>query len=60
VVCSTLAHGIKEIHHPYFGTNKIVEDLSRMEGWAEGLVSINNDDFVREKSTHKVCGIKLK
>lgn len=38
VICSTLGHGFKGINveHPYFGTNKIVEDIKKLKGWELG------------------------
>jgi hypothetical protein len=35
VTCSTLGHELKgkNIEHPYFGTNKIVDDIKKMRGW---------------------------
>jgi len=55
----TLGHNIKGdvvASHTYFGTNKIVEDLSRMSGWEKGTVEIHSAQFVRN-SENKVCGL---
>jgi hypothetical protein len=39
-VCVTLGHGLEGpvISHAYFGTDRVVDDLRRMRGWADGLV----------------------
>ena len=38
--CITWAHGLPEVPHPYFGTDRVLEDLARMQGWGRGLVHI--------------------
>lgn len=42
VVCVTLGHGLDGpvVAHPYYGTERVVEDLRRMRGWDEGLVRL--------------------
>ena len=43
--CITLGHNFitSGLKHPYFGTNVIIYDLMRMEGWDGGLITINED-----------------
>ena len=52
----TLGHGIKGdiVEHDYYGTNKVVDDLSKMSGWEDGIVEIK--DIVRNDSG-TVCGL---
>lgn len=60
--CITLAHGIKGdkvAEHEYFGTNKIIEDLSKMEGWRTGLICLKQQTFTRNKITKRVDGINF-
>lgn len=42
VECVTLGHGFEGdvVGHPYFGTNKVVDDLKMCRGWARGLVEM--------------------
>jgi len=47
--CCTLAHGFTDnavISHPYFGTNKIIEEFSKIDGWNDGNIIINDIDFL--------------
>ena len=38
VLCITLAHNFKEpvVSHPFFGTERVLEDLAKCYGWLEG------------------------
>ena len=38
----TLAHGLQGdvVDHPYFGTGRVLEDLSTFPGWKEGIVRV--------------------
>jgi len=58
-ICGTLAHGINEpvIGHEYFGTEKVVDDLKRLNGWDQGLVTITPDDITRDPKTGWINGI---
>ena len=59
VECVTLAHHLEGeiVGHSYYGTNKIIEDFKKIEGWNEGLVVLKNRIFVRNKSSNLVEGI---
>jgi len=42
---ATLGHNFTEnevIRHPYFGTEKVIEDLKKMEGWKDGFLLLEN------------------
>lgn len=57
--CCTLAHGFTDnavISHPYFGTNKIIEELSEIEGWQNGNITISDVDFYNNGDI--IVGIK--
>lgn len=59
VECVALGHGFTDnsvIKHPYFGTNAIVDDLAQFEGWANGLITFNNDCMKRDQSTGLLTG----
>eukprot|EP01117_Protostelium_nocturnum_P008637 TRINITY_DN30_c0_g1_i2.p1 TRINITY_DN30_c0_g1~~TRINITY_DN30_c0_g1_i2.p1 ORF type:complete len:684 (-),score=232.54 TRINITY_DN30_c0_g1_i2:31-2082(-) len=56
----TLAHGIEEnsvVKHAYFGTQRVAEDVERMEGFESGLVLITPESFVRDPKTNQVVGL---
>jgi len=60
VECITLGHGIKgdEVaSHTYFGTTKVIQDLSRQPGWVDGLVVLDTFAIVRDPITNLVTGI---
>ena len=59
VKCCTLGHNIKGnvIGHEYFGTDKVVEDFSKLSGWKNGFIELDEDLFVRSSSTNLVVGI---
>ena len=45
VMCTTFGHLIKgeNVEHPYFGTNKIINDLKKIESWKTGNIEIWNE-----------------
>ncbi|EAR86927.1 von willebrand factor type A (vWA) domain was originally protein (macronuclear) [Tetrahymena thermophila SB210] len=60
VECIALAHNISEpvAQHAYYGTHKIVDDLSNLQGFREGYVIVNQQQTKRDKLTHEVIGIQ--
>ena len=58
VECVTLGHGFTEdvVEHEYFGSRVIV-DLKCSEGWAHGLVEIEEDDWTRNQNTGRIDGL---
>jgi len=59
IECITLAHKLDGdiVSHQYYGTQKIVEDLKKKEGWDEGMVILENQIFQRDSDTNMVIGI---
>ena len=57
-IYATLGHNIEgeTIQHPYFGTNKVIDDLIKLDGWDNGIVNLNKDMFRREGDI--VCKIE--
>jgi Mg-chelatase subunit ChlD len=57
-IYATLGHNSEGeiIQHPYFGTNKVIDDLIKLDGWDSGLVNLNKDMFRREGDI--VCKIE--
>jgi uncharacterized protein YegL len=59
--CITLAAGIqndKVAQHDFWGTEKIVNDLKKMDEWKKGIIELTQDCIIRTKNTGKVIGIK--
>lgn len=60
VSCVTLGHGFTDnaiITHDYFGTNKVINDLKKMKGYAEGLITLNPNCVIRDEN-NIVVGIQ--
>ena len=60
IECCTLGHNFTDncvISHPYYGTNKIIDDLSKINGWTEGNITIKDNQYIRENN--QVSGINL-
>jgi hypothetical protein len=58
VVCVTLAHNFQEsvVKHPFFGTERVLRDLERCNGWAEGLPTFTNLQARRNADTGMIEG----
>ena len=58
-VCITLGHNLtgEVISHPYFGSKRVVEDLVRLSGWDNGLITITPDRIQRDPVTSIIIGI---
>ncbi|KAF0977053.1 hypothetical protein FDP41_003706 [Naegleria fowleri] len=62
VECITLGHGFSDnsvISHPYFGTQKIIEDLRNMKGFNDGIVEMTKYNIVRDPNTGKISSLSL-
>jgi hypothetical protein len=57
VIVITLAHGRTEgvLDHWYYGTQKIVEFLSKCQGWNEGLVILQPGCTQRDEEGNFKC-----
>jgi len=49
----TLGHGFEEdvVKHPYYGTNRVLEDLAKIKGWDDGLIVLNKYRVIRDENT---------
>ena len=57
----SLGHGIRGdpvAEHDYFGTNQVLKELAKMDGWKEGHIILPSDPVIRDKSTKLVVGFK--
>jgi hypothetical protein len=57
--CITFGHGVTNdpvLSHPYFGSQRIIEDLKKMPGWFVGIVEFSHDCMVRDASTGLLQG----
>ena len=55
----TLGHGFEDnkvVEHCYFGTQKVIDDLKKLEGWDNGYVIIKKWVSIRNKDTGFVEG----
>jgi len=62
-ITCTLGHNITEnevIKHEYFGTDKVINDLKQIEGFNNGYVELNMNDFIRDNTTGKINKIYTK
>eukprot|EP01103_Thecamoeba_quadrilineata_P002826 TRINITY_DN12694_c0_g1_i1.p1 TRINITY_DN12694_c0_g1~~TRINITY_DN12694_c0_g1_i1.p1 ORF type:complete len:683 (+),score=129.30 TRINITY_DN12694_c0_g1_i1:137-2185(+) len=60
VKCVTLAHGRNDdevLKHDYFGTEKVIEELSKVRGWSDGRVVVPK--LVRDPLSKLVVGLDL-
>jgi hypothetical protein len=62
VECVTLGHGFKEdiVRHSYYGTQRVVEDLCRIdfEQNNSGIIEITEETLVRNEQTGLVSGLR--
>jgi len=62
VECITLGHGIEHdpvASHPFFGTGKVLAQLTQMEGWERGLVQMLPGRLLRDAATGLVCSFTI-
>ena len=60
VECVTLGHNFTEdpvVAHPYFGTQRVIEDLSAAPFWATGEVTLPPNPLLRDPLSGLICGI---
>lgn len=60
VECVTLGHNFQEdvVKHPYFGSEKIIDDLTKMRGWSTGFIELYPGCLVRDSNTTLVHAIR--
>ena len=59
-ICVTLGHNINTnfvVSHQYFGTDKVINDLQKKDGFNDGLVYIYSDNIIRSSETDRVIKI---
>jgi len=46
-----MGHDYKEgiLEHEYYGSQKVIKDLSNQEGWTQGFVEFNAGSFVKQR-----------
>tara|TARA_B110000908_G_C10267943_1_gene466650 strand:+ start:5543 stop:7681 length:2139 start_codon:yes stop_codon:yes gene_type:complete len=59
IECVSLAHNLKGdvIQHQYYGSDRIVKDLMKKDGWNKGLVVLDKQIFQRDQLTNMVTSI---
>ena len=61
VECIGLGHGVEGDNvasHPYFGTERVVEQLEGLRGWRRGEVTLGEGAFVRSEETGMLDGLR--
>lgn len=56
-VCVTLGHNFNSnfvISHSYFGSHKVIDDLSKMKGYEDGLVYLEGNYVKRDTNTGRI------
>jgi hypothetical protein len=61
VECVTLGHGFQGecVSHPFFGTERVINELKKINGWDDGLIEIENNSLHRDQSTGLVNGFVI-
>ena len=56
VLTCTLGHGITGpvIEHPFFGTDRVIENLKKIKGWKEGRPTFTNLVAVKDPYTNMI------
>jgi hypothetical protein len=52
IPCITLGHGFNDsvLKHSYYGTDKVIKDISNFKGWNEGFISIKRFEVKRDEN----------
>jgi len=74
VECATLGHGMEDdlrwvetpewsglcnvIRHEYFGSTKVIQDLSEFPGWSQGRISFSAGCLVRDENSGQLVSFK--
>jgi len=61
VACVALGHGLEEgaAKHPYFGTQRVLEDLECAPGYKNGMVEVQSGNILRDANTGLVCSFNF-
>ena len=56
--CITLGHNLKEgiAKHEFWGTNKVINCLKDFPGWESGIITLQNENFIRKIGPDGPCG----
>ena len=59
--CIMLGHNFKDgiLNHPYYGTNKVIDDLRENYGWNHGHVVVNDYTIKFQRKDNKVQKIEM-
>jgi len=59
VASCTLGHGLNQpvVQHPYFGTDRVVNDLKQLPGWDRGQIILRSGCMQRCDKNGLICGI---
>ena len=59
--CVTLGHEFvgEVIEHDYLGTEKVLRDLERAEGWKEGEIGLRRQAWRRDPQSRRINGLMI-
>jgi hypothetical protein len=60
VSCIALGHGIENdavASHAFFGTQRVIDDLSRCPGWSQGSINLKQESFIKCEDSGLVISI---
>ena len=60
IECVGLGHNFVDdvvVAHPYFGSQRIVEDLKKVEGWNAGMITFQSRPFLYNPNTELIEGV---
>lgn len=59
IPCITLGHEIQEnvAKHDFLGSQRVIEDLSKLGGWRSGVVEVAHEMYRRDPVSHQIVGI---
>jgi len=59
IECVTLGHGFEGdvIQHSYFGTQRVINDLQKLNGWNIGFIELTKESVVRDRKNGLICSL---
>jgi len=59
IECVTLGHHFEGevVQHSYFGTNRVIYDLQKLDGWTLGFIELTKHTIIRDPKNGLICGM---
>ena len=61
IQCVTMGHDFcnnSVVSHPFFGSNRVINQLQKRKGWKKGIIEFEPDCCIKDPISGKVCGFK--